>query len=80
MSGVKEVVNQLVMAPVVLNSDHLLKQSVDSVLKKYPTMMTNVQDSIITLQGEIENKQLPDLLKAINKLHPKGIHQQLVIH
>ena len=79
VSGVKEVVNQLVVAPVVLNGDHSLKQSVDSILKTYPTVLTDVLDSVIILQGEIENKKIAGLVKSINQLQPKGIQQQLVI-
>jgi hypothetical protein len=35
LAGVKEVVNSLLVGPVVLDADHLFKKSVDSVLQKY---------------------------------------------
>jgi osmotically-inducible protein OsmY len=80
LPGVKEVVNQLTVAPVVLDGDHALKQSVDSVLKKYPTVTASVQDSVITLEGSANSKNAQKLFNAMQHLKAKGMINQLVIN
>lgn len=79
MAGVKEVVNNLVVEPVVLDTDHLLKKSVDSVLQKYPTVQALVQDSMIVIEGSIGSKKAQKLFNALQRLQSKGVTNQLVI-
>src|SRR5215203_4325313 len=38
-SGVRQVINQIAIAPVTLNGEHLLKKAVDSVLMDYPSIL-----------------------------------------
>lgn len=80
MAGVKEVVNNIIIAPVILNTDHVLKKSVDSVLKKYPTIQATVQDSIIVVEGTIDSKKAQKLFNALQSLKAKGVTSQLVIN
>ena len=80
VAGVKNVVNQLVVAPVVLDGNFSLKQSVDDILKKYPTVQAQVKDSIIALQGTIDSKKAQKLFKSIGQLKAKGVTNELVIN
>jgi osmotically-inducible protein OsmY len=73
--GVKDVVNNIIIAPVVIGTDHLLKLAVDSVLKQYPNVEAITKDSIVYLQGKIQNDQLAELKNAINSLHPRMVDE-----
>lgn len=78
-AGVKEVVNQIAVAPGAGNGDRLLKQAVDSVLKKYPTVQAAVRDSVIFLQGTIGSKKAQKLFNALQRLNARGLSNELVI-
>jgi hyperosmotically inducible periplasmic protein len=76
-AGVKAVLDLIQIAPVSLTSDFPLKQAVDSVLMRYPSVQATVRDSTITLQGELKKEQRVDLMKALDELQAKGVIQQL---
>lgn len=78
-AGVKEVVNQIVVAPDASRSDRLLKQAVDSILGKYPTVQAAVRDSVIFLQGTIGSKKAQKLFNALQRLNARGLVNELVI-
>ena len=78
-AGVKEVVNKIEVAPIVLNGDHLLKQAADSVLMAYPTAEATVQDSIIYLRGQVKNKDADKITQALTTLGAKNIINQLLV-
>jgi hypothetical protein len=78
-AGVKEVVNQITVGAVVLTGDHPLQQSVDSVLKKYPTVQAVVKDSIIVVQGNVDSKKAIKMLNSLQRLNAKGLANELVI-
>lgn len=78
-AGVKDVINSIVVSPVVLTGEHLLKQAVDSVLMKYPTVNAVVQDSIIYLQGQVRNKDAEKIVTGLQALGAKGLTNQLLI-
>lgn len=73
------MVDRIQIAPVVLNADFPLKQSVDSVLANYPRVETNVSQQIVTLNGKITHNALSKLLSTIKKLHPAKVENQLVV-
>lgn len=76
--GVRDVVSHIVIAPVVIGTDHNLKTSVDSVLKKYPAVEAIVMDSIVTLSGTAKDtKKSEELLTAIKSLQPRNIIYQV---
>lgn len=78
LTGVKGVVNNIEVAPVVLTADLDLKQSVDSVLMDYARVQADVADSIVFLQGEVKREQAQNLLKAISSLNPKSIQSNVI--
>jgi hypothetical protein len=57
----------------------MLQQSVDRVLKKYPTVQGVVKDSIITVQGNIDSKKAVKLFNALQRLNAKSVSNELVI-
>jgi hyperosmotically inducible protein len=75
--GVKEVKNNIVIAPVVIGTDQQLKQGVDSLLKDYPGMEAITKDSIVYLQGKLSDDQVMKLKDAINTLKPKAVDAKL---
>jgi osmotically-inducible protein OsmY len=68
--GVKNVVNNIRIAPVVIGVDQQLKESVDSVLKQYASVEAITKDSIVYLTGRIESDKRKKLTDAINSLKP----------
>ncbi len=77
--GVKQVVNQIAIAPVVINADYPLQQAVDSVCMKYAQALGHVQDSIVTVKGEVEHKELTKLMTALDSLHARKVENQLAV-
>ena len=75
--GVKDEVSNITIGPVVIGTDQLLKQGVDSVLKHYAGVEAITRDSLVFLQGKIERDKFEELLEAINQLQPKKIEQSL---
>lgn len=71
------IINKIVVAPVVLNKDLPMKQSVDSVLKDYPSLQANVSGDTIMLDGKAKKQELSKLMPALNKLHPTKIDNRL---
>jgi hypothetical protein len=78
-AGVKQTINQIMISPVTLDGEHLLKQSVDSVVMKYPTVNAVVQDSIIYLQGQGPSKDIKKIRTDLASLGAKGIRDELMI-
>ncbi|MGI4749064.1 MAG: BON domain-containing protein [Janthinobacterium lividum] len=74
---VKGIINQIVVAPVTINADFVLKQAVDSVLTSYPSAKAAVNGNTILLEGKAAKKDMDKLLLGLNKLHPDKIENQL---
>ncbi len=80
IDGVKKVINNITVAPVVITEDETLKNSIGSVTQKYEGVQADVTSGVITLRGTIENREkLQDLMTELNALRPKRIDNQLVI-
>jgi osmotically-inducible protein OsmY len=77
--GVKGVVNNLNIGAVVVGTDELLRQSVDSVLSNYAGVQAVVKDSIVELEGKLGSKESEKLLAAIEKLGPERVENKLII-
>ena len=72
-AGVKVVVNKIVIAPVVLNSDLPLKQAADSILQKYPTAQAMIKDSIVAVEGTILKENAGEFFTALQSLNAKSV-------
>lgn len=70
--GVKKVVDNIIVGPVVLDRDFILKQKVDSVLAGYASIEA-------TLEGEAKKEQGEKLFHSLNKLPLSGIINNLVV-
>jgi len=86
--GVKSVVNNssvapppppVAAAPVVIAGNDVLTKGVTDATKDFPSVKALVQDSIITLTGEIKKASLPKLMMTLHSLKPKKIDNQLTI-
>src|SRR5829696_8801388 len=77
IAGVKKVINNIVVGAVVIGTDHGLKQSVDSVLKKHPKAQAGVKDSIVTLQGSAATNAISSIMSGVQYLRTKSIDNRL---
>ncbi len=77
--AVKDVVNNIAIGPVIIGTDEQLRESVDSVLEKYPAVEAVVADSMVTLQGEVPTAKAGNLVSAIQQLKPKGVQNSLTL-
>ncbi|WP_165958164.1 BON domain-containing protein [Segetibacter sp. 3557_3] len=77
--GVKGMVSNIQVAPVVLGTDQLLKLAVDSVLMKYASVEAVTRDSVVNLMGKVEDKELDKLTAEIQELRPKIIRSSLSV-
>ena len=64
---------------VEVSADSVLKSKVNDVLKGYTGVTADVNDGIVTLNGELNRSELPRLMQAINALQPKKIEQKLLL-
>lgn len=79
VEGVKSVVDNATVRPVVLSPDELLKAGVVAALKDVPTLQVDVKDGVVTLTGEVQKTALPALMKALSDLHPKKIDNKATV-
>lgn len=86
VKGVKSVENNINVAsavtppaPIEINSDETLKNSVNDVVKNYKGVEADVKDGVITLRGEIKRDNLQNLMVSLNELKPRKLENQLVI-
>lgn len=88
IKGVKSVVNNCEIAapepviettPVEINSDSVLSNSVNEVVKTYSGVTATVKDGVVTLTGDIKKAQLPNLIKSVQELKPKKVENKLTI-
>ncbi|WP_295842714.1 BON domain-containing protein [uncultured Apibacter sp.] len=64
---------------VEVSADSVLESKVNDVLKGYTGVTADVNDGIVTLNGELNRNELPRLMQAINALQPKKIEQKLLL-
>lgn len=65
---VDTIINNLEIAPVVLTTTFGLKQDVDSILSKYPTVTALVTDSVVVIKGKVKDQERGKLLRALGEL------------
>jgi hyperosmotically inducible periplasmic protein len=59
--------------------DSVLKSKVNELLKGYNGVTADINNGIVTLNGELNRDELPKLMQAINALQPKKIEQKLLL-
>ena len=75
--GVKDVVNNIQIADVVIGKDWLLRRGVDSILTEYPQVEGITKDSTVTLKGTVEASKKEELLLKMKGLMPRQLEVQL---
>lgn len=82
IKGVKSVNNNIIVettAPVEINADETLRNSVRDAIKDHPGVTVDVNDGVITVTGEIKRADLPTLMQKLNALNPKKVENKLTI-
>lgn len=86
VKGVKQVVNEIQVAPPVaaappveINSDDSLKTAVNDAIKNYKGVKADVSQGVVTLTGEIKRSQLSELMQDVTEAKPKKIENKLQI-
>jgi hypothetical protein len=75
--GVKDVVNNLEIAEVVIGTDWMLKRGVDSVLTEYSQVEAITRDSVVTLLGKVDASKKEELILKMKGLMPRQLNVRL---
>lgn len=81
--GVKSVVNNISVgtsAPVVIEDDATLRNSVANVVRNYAGVTADVNGGVVTLRGRITRDNLQKLMPELHALNPKNIDNQLTVN
>lgn len=82
VQNVKSVVNQLEVVPPAPDYsvlDAAINAALPDALKDHDTVTATVQDGIITLNGEIKEKDLQVLMEKVNALNPVQVVNNLTV-
>ena len=82
VENVKSVVNQIEVvppAPDYTELDAAINAALADALKDHAKVTAAVQDGVITLTGEIREKELPTLMEKLNALNPVQIVNNLTV-
>lgn len=82
VKNVKSVVNQIEVvppAPDYSQLDTAINAALADALKDHAKVVAAVKDGVITLTGEIKEKELPALMQKLNALNPVKIVNELTI-
>lgn len=82
MENVKSVVNLIDVvppAPDFTALDASINAALADALKDHETVAATVQDGVITLSGEIRERDLPVLMEKLNALNPEQIVNNLTV-
>ncbi|NLY24682.1 MAG: BON domain-containing protein [Bacteroidales bacterium] len=82
MENVKSVVNQLEVVPPAPDFsalDATINAALADALKDHATVVAQVKDGVITLTGEIRERDLPTLMQKLNALNPEQIVNNLTV-
>lgn len=77
LPGVKNVISNIQIAPVVITSDYPLQRGVDSIMSRYPKAEGVVKDSIVFIKGIVSQNEIKSIENKISELGPKEIQNQL---
>lgn len=60
-----------------ISSSAAVQAGLDSVVKKYPDVRASNDEGVVTLSGSLTKDELPQLMKAVDALHPKKVNNNL---
>jgi hypothetical protein len=69
-------------APVVVNPDDIVRNTIDSILqtKQISGVTVTVNQGTVTLSGNAARKDLKTIMQVANESHPAKVVNQLTIH
>ncbi len=76
IEGVKSVVNNCTVAPVVAIVPPVtdqLQQAIADALKDFPTVKSELKDGVLTLTGEVAKTSLQKMMMGLNTLKAMGL-------
>jgi osmotically-inducible protein OsmY len=82
VNHVTTVINQLQVlppAPDYSALDNSLNSGLQEALKDHSTVTATVQNGVITLEGEINERDLPTLMEKINALQPEQVDNNITV-
>lgn len=82
VNHVATVINQLQVVPPAPDYsvlDNSLNSGLQDALKDHNTVTATVQNGVITLEGEINERDLPTLMEKINALQPEQIVNNITV-
>jgi len=71
---VDSVIDQIEIKPFSIDSSLALKQEIDSIIVKYPSVMAEVTHGKVRLSGKTARKKLPELYASVQKVLNKGTY------
>jgi len=82
VANIESVVNQLEVVPPAPDFsliDSALNAGLQDALKDHKTVTATVQNGVITLEGEIRERDLPTLIQKINALQPEQVVNNITV-
>jgi len=80
VAGVKHVVNGISIAPVIIDTDPALRQSVDSALMKFNLAQAQVSNNSVLLTGKVKKQEdIQHILQAMQKLKVASVDNRLTV-
>ena len=82
VSGIKSVVNNIMVvppAPDYTELDATLRNALPDLLKDHPTVHAEVSEGVITLSGEVKEKDLPMIMEKVSALNPLKVENNIEV-
>ncbi len=82
VNNVVSVINQLEVAapsPDYTAIDNTINSGLENALEGYDTVTATVENGVITLEGEINERDLPNLMERINALNPEQVVNNITV-
>lgn len=82
VKGIKSVVDNITVvppAPDYTDLDAALNAAMPDLLKDHPKVHAEVKDGVVTLTGELKEKQLPMLMEKVSALNPLKVENKITI-
>ena len=82
VKGIENVINNIMIippAPDFTQIDATLREALTDALKDHETVMAEVKDGVITLTGEVKEKDLQIIMEKMAALNPVKVENNLTI-
>ena len=82
VKGIKSAINNIMVvppAPDFTEMNAALNAALPDALKDHPTVVAVVNEGVITLTGEVKEKDLPMIMEKVSALNPAGVQNNLTV-